>query len=301
LFACGLAALLWVLPGVALEVPPLEGRVNDHAGMLPPAMQTALEGELEAIERASGAQVAVLTVPSLEGENLEDFSLRVAEAWQLGQAGVDNGVLLFIARDDRKMRIEVGYGLEPTLTDALSRRILDEVIRPRFQGGDFPGGIAAGVKAIGAVVGGEGESALPAPSRRSDQRGDLPVLLFFLFFAADITRSVLARKGFLGWLVLFLFVGSLGYVAFQIFGALGALLIVGGSLLALIPLRAFLVRTVGPTLGSWGSQRSSGCAGMFWGPPPIIGRGGGSSGGSSGGGFSGGGGSFGGGGASSGW
>jgi uncharacterized protein len=294
-----LCLLVFALSAVALEVPSLKARVNDLADLLPAGNEVALESRLAGIEASTGVQVAVLTVPSLEGEDLEDFTLRVAETWKLGQAEEDNGALLFFARDDRKMRLEVGYGLEPTLTDALSRRILDEVIRPRFQQGDFPGGIEAGVEAIGAVVGGNVE-ALPPPPPRESERDAYPILLFILLYAADLARSLLARRGFLGWVAVFAFAALLGFGVHQFFNLSRAILAVVVALVLLIPLRFFLVRTVGPTLGSWGSRgRRSGCTGLLWGPP-IIGGGGRSS-SRGGGGFSGGGGSFGGGGASSGW
>ena len=127
----------------ALEVPYLAGRVNDLADLLSPGAEARIEEELAALERETGAQGAVLTVPSLEGDPLEDFSLRVVDTWKLGREGVDDGVLLVIARDERQVRIEVGYGLEATLTDVGSKRILSDVMTPRFRAGDFDGGVEA--------------------------------------------------------------------------------------------------------------------------------------------------------------
>ncbi|PYM56963.1 MAG: methanol dehydrogenase, partial [Candidatus Rokuibacteriota bacterium] len=150
LVAVVLGSLGTVAP--ALDVPYLAGRVNDLARVLSPAARDRLEAKLRDLEQRTGAQVAVLVIPSLEGESLEAYSVRVAQTWKLGRKGVDDGVLFLVAKNDRKMRIEVGYGLEPRLTDALSRQILDDQVRPRFRNNDFDGGIEAGVDAIGAVI-----------------------------------------------------------------------------------------------------------------------------------------------------
>src|SRR5438445_13588701 len=143
-----LAALLF--PGFvfALDVPPLTDRIVDTAHIISPDLAAALSQEMAAHERRTGNQVAVLTLPSLQGEPLEEFSHRVATAWKLGQKGTDNGVLVLVVPGDRKVRIEVGYGLEGTLTDAKSSRIIREEMVPRFRTGDFSGGITAGVKAV---------------------------------------------------------------------------------------------------------------------------------------------------------
>lgn len=128
-------------PSPALEVPYLSGRVNDLADLLNPGAEGRLEQTLGQLEQETGAQAAVLTIPSLEGDPLEDFSLRVVETWKLGREEADDGVLLLIARDDRKVRIEVGYGLEATLTDVQSKRIISNLMTPRFREGDFDGGV----------------------------------------------------------------------------------------------------------------------------------------------------------------
>src|SRR5438094_6031005 len=141
-------------PAAALDVPPLTGRIVDAAHLLPADLAASLSAELEAHERRTGNQVAVLTLPSLEGEPLEEFSHRVATTWQLGQKGTDNGVLILVVPGDRKVRIEVGYGLEGTLTDARSSRIIREEMVPRFRTGDFSGGITAGVKAVLGTIDG---------------------------------------------------------------------------------------------------------------------------------------------------
>ena len=139
----------------ALDVPPLRGRVNDYAKLLSQERALALEAQLEKFEQETGHQIAVLTIPSLEGDSLEDFSIRVAETWKIGKKGFDNGAILLVARDDRKLRIEVGYGLEGVLPDAIASRIIREVITPRFRSGDYAGGIDGGVNAILKVARGE--------------------------------------------------------------------------------------------------------------------------------------------------
>src|SRR5262252_7939215 len=148
----------------ALDVPPLRGRVNDLAGLMPPDRAQALEERLASFERDTGHQIAVLTIPSLQGDALENFSIRVAEAWKIGKKGFDNGAILLIVRDDRKLRIEVGYGLEGVLPDAIASRIIREIIVPRFRENDYPGGIEAGISAMMQVTRGE---SLPEPSHKS--------------------------------------------------------------------------------------------------------------------------------------
>lgn len=178
-----LAAVLAPLAAGALEVPYLSGRVVDEAGMLSPGTVEGLTGILEQLERETGAQVAVLTVPSLEGEAVEDYAQRVAETWRLGRAGEDDGVLLLIARDDRRMRIEVGYGLEGKIPDVLAGRILDNLVRPRFRAGEFDAGIASGVGAVAALIRGEQAEAVVPPSRGSGSRrgvGCAQILLWFI-------------------------------------------------------------------------------------------------------------------------
>jgi uncharacterized protein len=146
----------------AREVPPLKGRVNDQAELLSPAMRSQLERRLEAYEQSTGHQFAVLTVRSLEGDPLEDFSIRVVETWQLGRSKADDGLLLLIAADDRKMRIEVGYGLEGAITDLLSARIIRQVLTPAFQRDDFDTGVAQAMDLLMRAAQGE---AVRVPGR----------------------------------------------------------------------------------------------------------------------------------------
>jgi uncharacterized membrane protein YgcG len=142
-----LSLLLLFVPAAAraLDVPPATGYVNDRAGMLSQGTDLKLDRFLRNFEKTDSTQIVVLTVPSLEGEPLEDYSIQVAQAWGIGQKGKDNGALLLIAKKEHKIRIEVGYGLEGRLTDLISGRIVDNVIEPRFKAGDFDGGVVAGV------------------------------------------------------------------------------------------------------------------------------------------------------------
>lgn len=140
-----------------VEVPYLSGRVVDTAEVLSADASTRISELLKAHEASSGNQVVVLTLPSLADESVEDFAERVFQAWQLGQAGKDNGVLIAIAVEDRRLRIEVGYGLEGTLTDLAAGRIIRGVITPRFRAGDYDGGIETGVSAVLGVLTGTGE------------------------------------------------------------------------------------------------------------------------------------------------
>jgi uncharacterized protein len=276
--------------------------------MLSPEEEQRIEARLTALEETTGAQVVVLTVPSLEGENLEDYSLRVADQWRLGQAGKDNGALLFIARDDRKMRLEVGYGLEGTLTDALSRRVLDDVLQPRFRQGDFGGGIEAGSEAIAALIAGD-PSVLPVAGSGS-QAGQPPwparigIGLFVFGILGLFSNFGLFSKGGEGWfLYIFLlpfwtlFPGVL--FGFRLGLTCAVVWIVGFPLLRILLWHTGLGKNLRKN-SSWArnlersARRRGGRGGGFS-------SGGSSRGGFSSGGFSGGGGSFGGGGASSGW
>src|ERR1043166_2628580 len=187
-----LVALLlgWMLPAFALvAVPQLTGRVVDQTGTLSSGDIAQLTQKLADLQTRKGSQIAVLIVPTTDGEAIEQFSLRVAEAWKIGRKKVDDGALLVIAKNDRHLRIEVGYGLEGALTDVTAKRIIDEDITPKFKAGDFAGGISAGVDRMIRIINGE---KLPAPepphwqpSTRSFDPGDLfnpfliiPVLLF---------------------------------------------------------------------------------------------------------------------------
>ena len=159
----------------ALEVPSLQGRINDRAELLSPSTQSTLTNRLVNYERTTGHQLALLTIPSLDGDPLEDFSIRVVEAWKLGKQGKDDGVLVLVVSKDHKMRIEVGYGLEGELTDATAGRIVHDVMAPRFRNGDYEGGIAAALDAIMLRTGGQASASSPtdplASARPAKPRG----------------------------------------------------------------------------------------------------------------------------------
>lgn len=170
------AILVMAVNAFALEVPAYKGYVNDYADMLSPAAEKALEARLTDLERTDSTQVAVLTIPSLEGDDMNEFSIRVVDAWKVGQADKDNGVLLLVSQGDRKVRIEVGYGLEGVLTDVLAGQIITNVIGPRFQKGDFDGGFIDGIGAISGAVRGE-YTAAQAKKNQGSRRGVLPLIV----------------------------------------------------------------------------------------------------------------------------
>src|SRR3954447_497211 len=149
-----------------VAVPPLTGRVVDKTATLGNSDIASLDKTLRDFEARMGSQIAVLIVPTTQPESIEQYSIRVAEAWKIGRRKVDDGAVLVVAKDDRKLRIEVGYGLEGALTDVTAKRIIDEVITPKFRSGDFAGGIIDGVNRIRRVVDGE---PLPAPAQRPQQ------------------------------------------------------------------------------------------------------------------------------------
>ena len=149
-----------------VAVPALKSRVTDLTGTLAANETAQLEQRLAAFEARKGSQIAVLIVPTTQPETIEQYSIRVAEAWKLGRKGIDDGALLLIAKQDRTVRIEVGYGLEGVLPDALAKRIVDEVIVPEFKQGNFAGGIDAGIEQMMSVVEGE---PLPPQARRGER------------------------------------------------------------------------------------------------------------------------------------
>ena len=176
-----LLLLALVLPAAALEVPKPTGYVTDNAGLLSQTTRLKLEQFLREFEKSDSTQIVVLTIPTLKGEALEDYSLRVLENWKVGQKGLDNGALLLIAKAERKIRIEVGYGLEGKLTDLLAGRIIDNEISPHFKKGDFDGGVIAGVVGIAEAVRGEytGSGRTSGRKKKSSPFGFLIPLLFF--------------------------------------------------------------------------------------------------------------------------
>lgn len=282
----------------AREVPYLSGRVVDEAAMIPADARQRIEQKLAAFEQRTGNQVAVLTIESLQGDPLEDFSQRTVETWKLGKAGKDNGVLFLVSEQDRQMRIEVGYGLEPELTDAESGRILANVVRPAFRNGDFGGGIEQGVDSVLSALGGEEvPQAVPTPAART---GNVPAgfKLIILFVLGVFSLAALTSGGCQGWF-LYLFL-------MPFYLMLGNLVMPGIGLVPVIAW-AVLFPILKLFLGNSMARSSRGRrGGGFFGGPFIGGGfgggfGGGRGGGFGGGGFSGGGGSFGGGGASGSW
>ena len=246
-----------VAAAAALEVPYLSGRVNDQAAMLDDAFEEQLEEQLRLLEEETGAQVAVLTIASLEGDPIEDYSIRVVQTWKLGREGVDDGVLLLIARDDRRMRIEVGYGLEGALTDAQAGRIIDGLMTPRFRDGDFEGGVGAAVTAISAAVRGE---ALELPEPRSDRvMPDFATLAVFFIFGLPFINAALASRGVAGW-VLYLFLAPFFLaVPAAVFGVRVGVIAVLAWLIGFPLLRLIWPKASTRKTGSRGG-------GTFWGP-----------------------------------
>ncbi|CAG9172649.1 hypothetical protein LMG23994_02458 [Cupriavidus pinatubonensis] len=256
-----------------VAVPSLTARVTDLTGTLTTEQKQAIEEKLQAFEAEKGSQVAVLMVPTTQPEAIEQYSIRVVEKWKLGRKGANDGALLIIAKDDRTMRIEVGYGLEGVLTDAMSKRIISDDIVPRFRQGDFYGGVTIGIERIMSVINGE---ELPPPKR---QRGGdpvrqfMPLILVLTVVLGGFLRSFLGRGP--GAMAAGGIVGVIGWL---ISGAIAVGLFAGAIAL-------FFTLFGGSHMGWLG----------------IGGRSGGFGGGSGRGGFGGGGGGFGGGGASGRW
>src|SRR5262245_50149688 len=180
----------------ALPIPPApDHRINDYAGVLSAAERERLEDKLRSRERESSNQIVVAIFRSLQGENLEDYSIRLAQAWRIGQKSLDNGVIFLVFVDDRKMRLEVGYGLEPKLTDALSSQILRQVVAPQFREGKIADGIVAGLDAIEQVIAGTYHAqAAPPPSHGSDGRGLMAGILLFIVVAGRFSIISAARR-----------------------------------------------------------------------------------------------------------
>ena len=285
-----IAALLifYAFSAFALDVPKLTGYVNDHAGMLSPSANATLEQELRAFEQSDSTQIVIVTIPSLQGEVLEEFSLKVAESWKIGQKGKDNGIIFLVSKEDRKLRVEVGRGLEGKLTDLMAGRIIDLVVKPRFKRGDFDGGFITGAHALIDATRGEFKADQQAGKRRAKGSQDISRLFTFVIFfgiallmLGSVSKYLAGAAGAIGLpAIVSLLLSPVGLIA--------------GVVLAVIGL---IVGMILPSLFS-----SGGRGGGIWPGGGYYGGGFGGGGfGSSGGDFSGGGGDFGGGGASGDW
>lgn len=269
---------------VPAEAPKLIQHVTDLTGTLTPVQVAQLESQLTEFEKRKGSQVAVYMVPTLGDQALEEYSLAVAEKNKLGRARTDDGVLLFIAKDDRKVRLEIGYGLEGAIPDAKAGRIIREYIAPNFRQGDYYQGIADALGAVTRLIDGED---LPPPLAEDEGRRDAPYGLFALLIGVFVglmaagtrIKPAFLRRTGAGVLA--------GVLAFMLFSAVGTVMIAA--------LVAFFVSSAGP------GRFSSGGGGWGSFPGGGSGWGGGGGFGGGGGGFGGGGGGFGGGGASGGW
>ncbi|MDE2330819.1 MAG: TPM domain-containing protein [Bradyrhizobium sp.] len=268
-----------------VPVPPLSGPVVDQTDTLSSDEIASLAGKIRDFEARKGSQIAVLIVPTTQPEEIEQYSIRVAEAWKIGRKKIDDGAILLVAKNDRKLRIEVGYGLEGALTDLTSKRIIDEIITPRFRNGDFAGGISAGLDRIIGVIDGE---PLPPPQRSQPTSSvspeffnpTNPFVIIAVLVLGNLMRSLLGRlagsavAGGVVALLVWYFLGSLLFAAIA-FVAVGLFTMISDG---------FLSST--PYVGGSGGWSSGGRSSGGW---------------SSGGSFSGGGGGFGGGGASGSW
>lgn len=268
----GLAA--WAL----VAVPDLSRRVTDLTATLSADQVASLEQKLAALEAQKGSQLAVLIVPTTQPEDIAQFGLRVADQWKIGREKADDGVILIVAKGDRKLRLEVGYGLEGAIPDAIAKRVIAETISPYFKAGDFYGGIDAGVQQVTQLIQGE---SLPPPTPSSDSGGtgeNLIVLIVLGFFLGSFFSALLGRG-----LASSLAGAGTGTLAWLTAGGLGASLFAGGLVF-------FAVLLLGGMRGGGGGWGSGGHGGGGFGGG---GFGGGSWGGSGGG--------FGGGGASGSW
>jgi uncharacterized protein len=300
LAALAFAAL--ALPSSAREVPYLSGRVVDEAHILDAGTIASLDQQLRDHEKKTGHQVVVLTIPSLDGDALEDYSLKVGRTWALGQKGKNDGILLLVVRDDRKLRIEVGYGLEGELPDALSGRIIRDEITPRFRSNDYSGGVSAGVKAIlGAIDGTYSpppDAAMTFRNRGGQELGLAEKLLMscFVFGILGVFEFMGLIAPGVGWFLYFFLIPFWSAFPMAIWGPKIGLGLLGTHLIAFPILKMILSQT------EWGKNMAKNVhvsGGTYYSGGGWSSGGGGFS--SGGGGFSGGGGSFGGGGSSGSW
>lgn len=299
-----LGAHAGLLPGARAQslqpVPPLQARVTDLTGTLGAGQRQQLEAQLAAIEQRKGAQVVVLMLPTTRPEEIEQYGIRVAEAWKIGRGSVDgkrvdDGVILLVAKDDRKVRIEVGYGLEGAIPDAYARRIIAEAIAPRFREGDFFGGLQAAVTDLGRLIDGEPLPGPWQPGQDAQPGQDIDWLagLLVVFVGGMIATAVLGR----------LLGSAAGGAGAGLLAAVKGLPLLLAGIVGVIAFVILLVLSVGGGGGGGGGMRPGRRSGPRGGPVIWTGGGGGwgGGGGFGGGGFRGGGGGFGGGGSSGSW
>ena len=301
-----------ILPGLAhaADVPYLSGRVVDNAEILSAAAREQVEQAIKAHEGTSTDQIAVLTVPSLEGESVEQFATKVFESWKLGQKDKDNGVLVLISPKDRRLRIEVGYGLEGKLPDVAASRIIRNVITPRFKENNYDRGVVEGVEAIIAQL--EGRGSVPADGESTAQQGvagitidgpDLPwpmriLLGAFVFGIIGLFTIIGVMTPGVGWFLYLFLIPFWAMFPIVIVGTRGALVLLIVYLIAYPVAKIILGRQ--PWYAKAARELKSKGTATIGGFTVSSGSSSGSSGSSSGG-FSGGGGSSGGGGASGSW
>ncbi|MBS0588243.1 MAG: YgcG family protein [Proteobacteria bacterium] len=287
-----LTTLLFVFPTATMAdaaIPPLKAHVTDLTATLSASEAAYLEQKLAAFEKIKGSQIAVLIVSSTQPETIEQYSIRVAEAWQLGRKGVDDGILLLIAKNDRALRIEVGYGLEGAVPDAMAKRIIAEIITPRFKQGHFSGGIDAGIEAIIKLIQGE---PLPLPKNMrngaSTAEANTPLETFISILIGSIILGRVLQV-FLGRLIGATVTGlGVGFIGWLSFSSIAAAVLI-----------AIVVFAINLFLNGGSGYYRSGRSG--WPDHGYYRSGGFDRGGGFGGGFGGGGGGFGGGGASGRW
>lgn len=273
-----LALWLLVLPWTALAevpVPELAARVTDLTNTLSPDQKSTLESRLAAFEREKGSQIAVLLVPSTQPETIEQYGIRVVDTWKLGRKGIDDGILVLMATQDREVRIEVGYGLEGVIPDVTAKRVIEEIMIPRFREGDVAGGLNAGVERLIGLIEGE---PLPPPKKQTASGGAFDTYFPMLFVAAIV----------LGGLMRAIFGKVLGGMATGGIVGLAVWLLGAGLFFAIVIAFMAFVFTLGGGRGIPGGLGGLGGGGL-------------GGGGIGGGGFGGGGGGFGGGGASGRW
>ncbi len=291
------AAVLFLLlaaSALSTEVPYLSRRVNDTAGILSPGTVSSLEALLKSHEDSTSNQVAVLTVTGLEGETIEEYSIRVVDAWKLGQKGKDNGVLLLVARDDRKVRIEVGRGLEGDLPDITCGSIIRKQVLPRFKEGDYDAGVTDGIQAILSAIRGSYVAADDESGSSDDLWARVFASIIFLVVVGLFTAVALFTKGGASWFLYFFLIPFWLAFPLAILGVTAGLIIFGVYVIGFLAAKSwFKTSNAGRSLQKkWSSLpvfASSSSGGWS------------SGGGSSSSSFSGGGGGFSGGGASGSW